>query len=533
MLVYANSFSLNPNDGPMAVIQLIAAWVGKPRKYYVDPARLAAGIRELNLADGATLSSRVTVDEEEKPQYPFYFCARLTHGQPDVPGRRWTTEIGIRQGSEADVLQCSVLLKTDEISARVTAPIQATRPQIVRQLLEQCDPVGETPGLSVKRLNEANASAFAYEIEHENRSYPLIQISCDRDGRYPVTSERMRSLVMGLAQVIEIPVDADTFKIQSILGRRYSSYGGAINIIFPSRKTADGSFCRTTLFRPDQIEAFDDAGGSIESEILATITHQTNLPNSWLHISTEMVGQAILSARLRSAIAAAQHTGESAALEELLEEAADQIESKDQELTELRSELVESEANLDQIRAENAGLKHALSGATSRSDVETVQVTEALAPLREMVVSQLRGGASLEQSLRLISRLFANRVVVLETALDSAKGSDRGGFRYANKAFDLLLNLADTYWAALVDGQGDQDAKNVFGQSFSAKESKNLSAEGRSRRTFIYLDREIIMEKHLKIGVKDSIAETLRIHFEWISEEEKIVVGYCGKHIDF
>ncbi|WP_279611117.1 hypothetical protein [Burkholderia gladioli] len=41
------------------------------------------------------------------------------------------------------------------------------------------------------------------------------------------------------------------------------------------------------------------------------------------------------------------------------------------------------------------------------------------------------------------------------------------------------------------------------------------------------------MEKHLKHGVKDSAAETLRVHFEWIASEQKIIIGHCGKHLDF
>jgi hypothetical protein len=41
------------------------------------------------------------------------------------------------------------------------------------------------------------------------------------------------------------------------------------------------------------------------------------------------------------------------------------------------------------------------------------------------------------------------------------------------------------------------------------------------------------MEKHLKIGTADNAADTLRIHFDWVAEEARIVVGYCGKHLDF
>ncbi len=39
------------------------------------------------------------------------------------------------------------------------------------------------------------------------------------------------------------------------------------------------------------------------------------------------------------------------------------------------------------------------------------------------------------------------------------------------------------------------------------------------------------MTNHLKIGVKPSDAETLRIHFDWDAEKKMIVIGHCGKHL--
>jgi hypothetical protein len=246
MLVYSNSFVLNPDGGPKAVIDQIAEWVGQTRKSFVDSERLERGIRELKFVDGAALSSLATADEKGQPVFPYYFCARLVHGQPDVPGRRWVTEVGIRQTNESDTLQCSVLLKTDEISARVTAPIQVTRPKIVQKLIEHCSPIGKTPGLSIIRLNEENTTAFAYEIEHESRRHPIVQISCNREGIYPVSPERLQSVLIGLAQVIEIQADADTYKIEKSLGRRYSAYGGAINIIFPPFLKSTGFVATST-----------------------------------------------------------------------------------------------------------------------------------------------------------------------------------------------------------------------------------------------------------------------------------------------
>jgi hypothetical protein len=39
------------------------------------------------------------------------------------------------------------------------------------------------------------------------------------------------------------------------------------------------------------------------------------------------------------------------------------------------------------------------------------------------------------------------------------------------------------------------------------------------------------MMRHLKIGVKPSRHETIRVHFEWLLEEKKIIIGHCGRHL--
>ncbi|ANM18241.1 hypothetical protein AMK06_CH03367 [Rhizobium sp. N541] len=532
MLVYANSFNLNPEGGRNAVVERIATWVGQTRSSYVDPVRLGGGIRELKFADGAVLSSRATVDHDSNPQYPFYFCAKLTHGQDGVPGRRWITEIGLKQDAQDAPVQCSVLLETSEVSAKVVAPIHVTRPRIVQSLIENCKPVGDTPSLSVISLTETNAVGFTYSIEHRSRRYPVVLISANRDGVFPIVPERMRSLAVGLAQVVEIPPSADTFKIQAILGRRYIAFGGAINIIFPPRSSSEGLFCKTVLFRPDQLEELASVG-TIEAEVMATITHYTNLPHSWRHTSSDMVGQAILAKRLEKAISEAASSDDVSIYEHLLQEAAENLTSKDEQIRSLREELEDVTASLEYAEAQTDALKHALSGVQSRATVSSDQIAEAVTPLRDALRSVLNESPNLEQGIRLLGGVYSDRVIVLESAIAAARESDRGGFRYGYKAFELLRTLAEDYWEALTNGKGDQQARAAFGNAFAAKEADTLSKSGREYRTFNYMGRDILMEKHLKIGVKDSFAETIRVHFEWFPDEQKIVIGHCGKHLDF
>ncbi len=139
---------------------------------------------------------------------------------------------------------------------------------------------------------------------------------------------------------------------------------------------------------------------------------------------------------------------------------------------------------------------------------------------------------TLSQSLAVISAIFPNRVLVLDTARKSA--NDSNVFRDRKKAFELLWKLATEYWSMLVSGRGDCDARAVFSDAYSAKESETVEHNQRARRlrTFTYYGKEIEMMKHLKIGMKHSVAETLRIHFAWDAEGRRVVIGHCGAHLD-
>lgn len=536
MLVYANSFLFEPESGPEQIIHLVAKWVGQRAKSYVDGGRLADGIRELKLKDGSTLSSRATVSDEKQIVYPYLFCAQLSHRDDKVSGRKWITEVGVRQQRAHEPVECSLLLKTDEVSTRVITPIQVTRPKLVEQLIRACRPVGQTPGLIVKSLTEESAPAFLREVERAERDYPIVLVSTARDGSYPAEPERLRSILAGLADVVDVPASADTFVIEDVVGRRYMAFGGAVNIVFPPRPGDRGWFCETVLIRPEEIADILAGGNTLESQVLAAITHRTNLPYSWRHISLEMVGQAILRAQLGRMIERAKGGDQSAELLEyiaLLEAADQELQAKDGELARTRSEYEAKDQEARKLQADIANLKHALSGLQANDDGED-DVAETLGPLRESVAAVLKGSASLQEVVELISTLYADRIVFLDSAIDAAKASDRGGFQQGTKAYELLSKLATEYWQLLVDGKSDQQAKGVFGQNaYAAKEASALSTDGKRRRTFEYRGRDFLMEKHLKRGVKDSLAETLRVHFEWLASERKIVIGHCGKHLDF
>jgi hypothetical protein len=97
----------------------------------------------------------------------------------------------------------------------------------------------------------------------------------------------------------------------------------------------------------------------------------------------------------------------------------------------------------------------------------------------------------------------------------------------------MLRRLVTKYRSKLIEGC-DNEARKVFGNNeYAAKESETVMRNQASRRlrTFEYEGAPVEMFRHLKIGIEANVSKTIRVHFHWDAEGEKIVIGYCGEHL--
>jgi len=532
-LVYANKFLLNPDKGPDQIIRIFAEWVDHKlgRHTYIDRQKLAGGINELKLGNGLIVSSWSTSISKQKEDFPFLFCARLSHPDREVSGRLWITEMGLRQEKYGQHITCSVCVKTEENSADAYTEITASCPKFIPQLINRCNAVGYVPGLEIKQLTQESAKGFLSEVERTTRDFPIVLVSADQRGEYSVELERLRSVLVGLADVVYIPRNEDTFAIERSIGRQLIVFNGAIRIIFFRHQKYEYYF--QDLLTPDKIsDIVDETNNLVEYKILSRITHRTNLPFFWGHISKEKVDEARFRKKLRRTIDQYKNHDQSQEIilfTELLKEADKDLILKDEELQRADEEIKKLQSNNDGLSSKCKYLEHALS---SRGDQDGNNLTDRFESLRNLISTLIDRNLNLQKSIEIISMLYPERVVFLETSIKSAKESDNCRFEYANQAFELLHKLATDYWEMLADGQGDQNAHKVFGKNkYSSRESEKLSNDGEKCRTFTYQGKDIFMDKHLKIGVKPSDAKTLRMHFEWLPGEQKIIVGHCGKHL--
>ena len=203
-----------------------------------------------------------------------------------------------------------------------------------------------------------------------------------------------------------------------------------------------------------------------------------------------------------------------------MEQDSDRMDGLEQDLANANQDLLNRNATIESLN------RRRLNQGGEGTSVEVTFRTE----LAEIIPQLVKKQTSLAVILETLCIVFPDRVTVLEAAFESAKMSDT--FLHVEKAFDLLWCLATTYWEQ-VQSNGDTVARKLFGNSYSAKEKTVLTNQGRERRTFVYCGERIQMDKHLKIGTADNASDTLRIHFEWIADEKRIVIGYCGKHLDF
>jgi succinate dehydrogenase flavin-adding protein (antitoxin of CptAB toxin-antitoxin module) len=534
MIVYCTQLWLGTDID--SLLGVIGDWLSRKLKTDIDIDKL---IQTGRFDKG---SMKITV-EKDADSYPQLIAFRLTHPDSDVSGRRWITELGMRKMDEASEIEFTVLLQTDSISILVDQSIQPTRPYIVQQVLERCYPTSRTVGTSLLEFDEHNADSLWELINDRSRTYPLVIISPTPTHNYIIPPEDLHFQLKGVAQVAQILPYANTYRIEDILTRRYTAFRGAINIVFSAVSNQDDWNIPNRLMRPEELEEIsyrttDDPA----KDVLAIVAHRVNLPNKWRHISPEAVRVSSLKRRIDHQTSEFMESAATAESKQMVYEIEQLLSIQDQELKELTNEktqlqklmnFMEGESQelknqIQELETENKGLKTSLAYVPTRN-----RSADSVEEFHSALVRLINQTPTLEDSLLTIQTLFPNRVLVLNSAFESAHEAQE--FKYADRAFDLLWKLVTDYWEALKSGKGDTTAKDIFGDTaFAPTESETVKNNRRARelRTFVYEGEHVEMLKHLIIGVKPSKFDTMRTHFHWDARKQIIVIGHCGKHLD-
>lgn len=526
MIIYCCNLAYEAQRSFDCILNHIAAWINEKTKSPFSPEQLRSDIQNIQIGNFKINSATSTAYGQE---YPFYYCTKLAETDQLAEGRDWITEIGLRQDTDESDIICSILLETNEISARVYEPFSIKQPDIVNSLIASCPPKQHTPGLCIKLLNEGNANLFKQEIESTDRRNPIIVTSTYNDTNYHVNPDRLRNLLIGLADIVAVPPNADIHKIKNILGPELKiGLDGSITVIFPSRPKTP-QINNFKIYDWQEMccayhEVFD-----FEHELLTYVTHNTNHDNLAFHTSLTKVRQVKLHKQLHDAINKAKQNNDAEEYIALLDSIEEDLKSKESEISQLKDQTQKQASCIHELKQINQKLDRSLKN-TSQIPASSSQEADENIHQRKTITGIIKGKLTVNESLQLIAKHFPDRIIVLPSAYSSAK--DCGKFEFKGKLLERLWDLATAYWECLANGRGDIVAHKIFGKNgYATNDSENVTTQGQKLRTFTHNGIKIDMLKHLKIGSKFSTHQTLRVYFEWLPDEKKIIIGHCGKHL--
>ncbi|MEN4831958.1 hypothetical protein [Pantoea vagans] len=525
MLVYVNTFNCVGENGFFGVVRSICGWLNRVARIKISPEDLLSR-REWNVERSYVRT--YTADRFE----PKLYSVMYTHPDKDVSGRQWITEIGIKREGENTFV--SVLLEISDVSTLVDSKPIATRPSLISYLKKNCEFDHDVIGLKVEYI-QSQYGDFQYlmhEISRDNRTYPLVFLSEGEKG-FPVVPEKLQEQLIGLAQVVATSGKIDSWEMERLLGRTYSSWGGAINIIYPINPSG---YIGTKLILPKQIDEMNEKGIFVNNHILSIITHAFNGFKKKSHLSPANVrakrqrdDNISFRERLNVLKGGQQY-------EELLEEALTELESFKEAAEGLELEYLKQiddlEVNISDLSNENIKLasdndrlKFGLKDSKSLINSENNDIDI------DGLISLISNRLSPEAVLNVIEKLIPSNVFILKTAYSSARESSK--FKHGHRLIFLLYKLCTSYLKEYLEN-GDNTAKNILGDAYSANESETVEKSSvlSKMREFEYNGEKIKMFQHVGIGTARSKSETIRVHFYIDKEHSKVVIGYCGEHLD-
>lgn len=494
--------------------------------------------------------------------------ALIKISQPDERSdlTRWKNFIRIRGEGNDTRVEHSVGRASQDPTASIH-PMSSV-PRIVRTLLSSYATRGIEPrDLHARQIRCEDAQETDAFIQHvllpASRRIPIVMLSPQaKDEKIIVDQGLVARSLQGMATVAVLTSRACTQALTNALDRldmppQYGCFDGGVRIYFPKLSASDAThrhplWTRTTLLRLS--EEFEKRSELISRQLAFRIAQKTTPQDLLRSVETFDRAERRRKTAQISLAWIPDHATSVDSVEPFIREASEKV-------TLLKAEIDHANELIDLLEDDNQDKVQKLEDATSRIDDLEYRIqqdrikAEALEQQIEakknaedargaaMIPEDIRSALSLamrsamspppEASLRLAAAAWPDRIVVLDSALKSAKKSSK--FKHGNVAMDLIARLATDYYDA-IRKSGDVEAKKIFGKNeFASLEStpvRNRESATR-RRTFLYKGTPTTMLAHLKIGGKDSSTETLRIHFHWDPVDQRIVIGHCGPHLDF
>jgi hypothetical protein len=485
----------------------------------------------------ASLFTFVRVDSEagvRDDKSPEFWALHYRHADGDLSKHRfWYSDVGLRAVSDDEVVfgcRVSHAIEHDFIGVAPPAP-SPSAPGLVDDMFQSPHWTIHSAGSILQRepieVVLGKGEALVNTIFDSTRILPIVMVNGQFNSReFPVAPAQLQKLLLGSAVVCWSDYNPELAEeLNYYLHDDYRCEYRMIRVFMPGANKSDpNDFRRHRFFSfnairelsvPVVIEAI--VGGLARRARISDRDAITSIADIE-HVVRERRLERYRSEGTPNAEWIALLEAENKRIAEESKAAALLLDEADATNHRLEFEVESLKSNLQSLKASKAG-----------SESITQEDREALAKIMTLPNAEARP----VHCLRALTIIYPDRVRVLATAIASAE--DAESFQFVNELWDLLRKLAGDYYLLLKKGGvGDAAARSVFGRNeYAAKESETVATSPRllSHRKFQDGDKTRVMLRHLKIGAKDSKAETIRVHFDWVADEKRVVIGHCGPHL--
>jgi hypothetical protein len=429
----------------------------------------------------------------------------------DIPAGKFETKLSL--GASEDKIELDCQLSFEHSSGLVTpAKFDVRCPNVIRNVVSM--PILWKSGkvsVNGKKENvsdEMGAQKIAKLIKSKDRNIPLVLVSTYDDvPLHPELAEKLAADLCGLASVVEIN-DKVAWEITKILGREWSCYGGAIRLYWP----------------------VIDREGPLQHPLwtaqkILSITHDTSKASSDLRnrIRREVVGIASFAIRdspliskfkkaltdhdFSLAIKKASESGDYSKLEQTYANENDGLRKENEDL---RKKINELKQELYVARLINGT-------SSEEAGYEPVTETPPATLLEAIGIAKQKWSDSL---------IFADNIEKGPETVDEDAGPPAKVLEWLGKVAEVTklmrqgpLNKTLIQWFQTENIEASPE-------SYSTQNDRKKY----DQRKFPVGGEFLQFDTHLKPADATSPNRCVRIYFDWSKGQEKMVIGWIGKH---
>lgn len=453
---------------------------------------------------------------------------RYTHPDSQLGTRRyWHVDIGIKEEEGVATFYCRVSFARSHYDLTSEHEVPSTNtPRFIRDIVAKRSGLKVFCGEKEFRLfdqpvpiSAGYGKQLAEWVESRNRRYAIIVFNPASDEMRVEASAMARDLA-GKSQVLVLDEDPDLAdELHMFLNADLWVPRGKFRIFYP---------LNPAFPRPDRHRWFDPLDPDYPSKREALVSNLLRVyhleePKSVTNISE--VGRMVSMMALRKRLS--ENSASDADMEEF-QEMWDSRE-KDFEAREgaLKQESEHWMSEVEQKEDELLKLKAKLStmefGQSRSSDVSIELLPELKRHVRD-----------LEGVVGVYSRIHADRLIFSDEAFKSAR--EFANCPILDRAWDMLHHIATTLYDLKFGEEESGDIASQFqhtsGFEYAKTEGKQSKADSSicaSRRITVN-GHDYEIWPHIKFGTKPP--KTLRIHFAFCEDSQKIVVGFVGSHME-